>query len=283
MKYLERGRAKPFLGLAYGPGIPEFVDARPGMVDYLEVPFEQLRHTPSLAALQNNLPLVLHCASLSVAGFVPPSETTVAAIANEAERMGTPWIGEHLAFVSADALAEDGDSLAPPVALTYTVCPQLSAETAQRVIDNLAMLRPRFTVPLILENSPQYFVIPGSTMSMVDFICRIASESDIGLLLDLSHFLITSLNTGVDPIREIDRLPLERVVEIHVSGLNRQSGVVWDDHATPAPEIVFELLERVLKRARPSALTLEYNWSATFPRAILSAHIDRARTMLETA
>jgi hypothetical protein len=120
-------------------------------------------------------------------------------------------------------------------------------------------------------------------MNMVDFIGRIASESDVGLLLDLSHFLITSLNTGVDPNKEIDRLPLERVLEIHISGLNRQSGVVWDDHATPAPQIVFELLEQVLKRAQPSALTLEYNWSATFPRAILLAHIERARTLLETA
>lgn len=283
VKYLERGGGKPFLGLAYGPGIPEFVDSRPGIVDYIEVPFEQLRHTPSLAALQNELPLVLHCASLSVAGFVPPSETTVAAIAIEAKRMCTPWIGEHLAFVSADALTEEGCSLAKPVALTYTVCPQLSEETVRRVIDNLAVLRPRFTVPLILENSPQYFVVPGSTMNMVDFIGRIASESDVGLLLDLSHFLITSLNTGVDPTKEIDRLPLERVVEIHISGLNRQSGVVWDDHATPAPQLVFELLERVVKRARPSALTLEYNWSATFPQITLLAHIDRARTMLETA
>ncbi len=120
-------------------------------------------------------------------------------------------------------------------------------------------------------------------MNMVDFIGEVASRSDVALLLDLSHFLITSLNTGVDAAREIDRLPLERVVEIHVSGLNVQSGVAWDDHATPAPAPVFELLERVLLRAHPLALTLEYNWSPTFPHEILFAHIDRTRKMLERA
>lgn len=253
------------------------------MVDYVEIPFEQMRHAPHLASLQERVPVVLHCASLSIAGFVPPSEATLAAVAGEAQRTRTPWIGEHLAFVSADALTDGSDDLEAPTALTYTVCPQLSDETIQQVVDNLASLGPRLPVPLILENSPQYFSVPGSTMSMTDFIGAVASRADVGLLLDLSHFLITSLNTGVDAATEIDRLPLERVVEVHISGLNRQSGLVWDDHATPAPPQVFDLLERVLRRVRPRALTLEYNWSATFPRAILLAHIDRTRTLLEHA
>jgi uncharacterized protein (UPF0276 family) len=118
-------------------------------------------------------------------------------------------------------------------------------------------------------------------MPMVDFIGAVLSCCDVGLLLDLSHFLITMLNTGADAASEIGRLPLERVVEIHLSGLNVQSGVVWDDHATPAPPIVFELLERVLERARPRAITLEYNWSPTFPQSTLKRHIDCVRQAVE--
>jgi len=272
------------VGLAYGPGVCELVAAAPGLVDYIEVPFEQLRHTPAVASLRESIPLVLHCASMSVAGFLPPSEATIDAILAETERTGTPWIGEHLAFISADGLTEDeGETLASPTALTYTVCPQLSEETVERVAANLAALRPRFPVPLILENSPQYFAVPGSTMNMVDFIREVAARTDAGLLLDLTHFLITSMNTGMDAERELERMPLERVVEIHVSGLNAQSGIVWDDHATPAPAQVFELLARVLHRVRPRAVTIEYNWSAHFPRVVLLDHIDRARRMLEAA
>ncbi len=281
MKYLETQSDATQLGLAYSPAILDFVDSNPGLIDYVEVPFEQLRHTPSVATIQEAIPVILHCSSLSIAGFVPPSETTVVAINREADRTRTPWIGEHLAFVTADAMPGDSDGVASPRTLSYTVCPQLSEETVERVAQNLSELRPRFSAPIILENSPQYFGIPGSTMSMVEFIGQVASRCDVGLLLDLSHFLITSLNTGVDAIGEIDKLPLERVVEIHMSGLNTQSGIVWDDHATPAPAPVFELLERVLERARPHALTLEYNWSPTFPRDILLSHIDRARRILE--
>lgn len=281
MKVFDDSAGPVRLGLAHGPGMPEFVASRPGLIDYIEIPFEQLRHAPQLAQLQEAIPFVLHCASLSVAGFVPPSDATVQAIADEAQRSRTPWIGEHLAFVSADGIADNGTLAADsPTQLTYTVCPQLSEETVERVADNLARLRPRLPVPLILENSPQYFDVPGSTMGMAEFIAAVASRADVNLLLDLSHFLITCANTGADPHAELQRLPLERVVEIHLSGFSAQSGIVWDDHATPAPPLAFELLERVLQRAQPRALTLEYNWSGRFPQNILLAHIDRARTAL---
>lgn len=277
VKFLDPAAGRPHVGLAHGPGVLDAVDANPGLVDYVEIPFEQLRHAPGLASIQEAVPLVLHCASMSVAGFVPPEETTLEAIGREAERTRTPWIGEHLAFVTADPL-EIGDG--PPTALTYTVCPQLSEEVVERVCDNVAALAPRFRAPLILENSPQYFPIPGSTMSMVEFIGAVLSRCDAGLLLDLTHFAITMLNTDGDALREIDRLPLERTVEIHVSGLNVQSGIAWDNHATPAPPIVFDLLERVLDRARPRAVTLEYNWSPDFPRSVLRAHLERVRKAL---
>jgi uncharacterized protein (UPF0276 family) len=270
------------MGLAHGPGIVELLDSNPGLVDYVEMPFEQLRHNPALGSIQETIPVILHCASMSVAGFIPPSEETMQAIGLETKKTQTPWIGEHLAYVSADGINEEADRDTAPTNLTYTVCPQLSEEAVERVAENLEFLRPRFAVPLILENSPQYFAIPGSTMKMVDFVAMVASRCDVDLLLDLSHLMITSMNTGVDAFREIERLPLERVVEIHMSGMNLQSGVVWDDHAIPAPPEMFDLLKCVMERARPRALTMEYNWEA-LPNAIVTSHIDKARNILAQA
>lgn len=281
MKYLNDSNGTTAVGLAYGPSAVEFADKNPGWLDYVEMPFEQLRHTPHVAAIQETIPVILHCASMSVAGFVPPSEETLDAIRREAERTRTPWVGEHLAFVSADGLSEG--AAGGPTSLTYTVCPQMSEETIERVAENLNELRPRFGAPLILENAPQYFAVPGSTMPMADFVSAVAERCDVGLLLDLTHFLITTLNTGADAAEEIGRLPLERVVEVHISGLNFQSGVAWDDHATPAPSEVFDLLGRVLERARPRAVTLEYNWSPAFPQAILKSHLERVRAAVGRA
>ena len=277
MKYVTANSGKVAVGLAFGPIVPDFVRSNPDLIDYVEIPFEQLRHSPESGAIQETIPVILHCASMSVAGFVPPDQRTLEAIEREAERTKTPWIGEHLAFITADPIEDDD---AGPTSLTYTVCPQMSEETVERVAGNLASLQQHFDVPLILENSPQYFDVPGSSLSMVDFISAVVERCGAGLLLDLTHFLISMLNTKKDPLREIDRLPLEQIIEVHVSGLNVQSGIAWDDHASPAPQVVFDLLERVRKRVRPKAVTLEYNWSPEFPESVLLNHIDRVHEIV---
>ena len=51
----------------------------------------------------------------------------------------------------------------------------------------------------------------------------------------------------------------------------------WDDHASRAPEIVYRLLEQVLHRASPRAVTLEYNWSSRFPQVWLGEELERVR------
>ena len=105
--------------------------------------------------------------------------------------------------MSADGITEEAERDLTPTNLTYTLCPQLSEETIDRVAENLSALRSRFSAPLILENSPQYFAVPGSTMPMVEFVREVAERCDVGMLLDLSHFAITSLNTKVDALAEI--------------------------------------------------------------------------------
>ena len=76
---------------------------------------------------------------------------------------------------------------------------------------------------------------------------------------------------------QVEALPLERVVEIHISGIEQQADAAWDDHASRAPDIVYRLLEQVLHRASPRAVTLEYNWSSRFPQAWLGEELERVR------
>lgn len=277
MKFLEPAALNgPAIGLAYGPCARGFLERWPGMIDYVEVPFELLRHDPATASIQESAPVVLHCASLSIAGSAPPAEATIGAIAEAAARTRTPWLGEHLAYMSADPL-EKGAAEHDATTLTYTVCPQLSEDSVARACRNFEHYQSRLNVPIILENSPQYFSVPGSTMSIVDFVIEVHARCQAGMLLDLTHFLISALNANFDPVREIERLPLERVVEVHISGCDIQGGSAWDDHASTAGEEVFQLLDRALQRARPWAVTFEYNWASDMPEDIVLAQIERVR------
>lgn len=278
------------VGMAYSPYAEALVTEQPGLVDYVEMPFEQLVATPQAAEIGDRVALVLHCASLSLAGNVPPAPETVARLEHWIEATRTPWLGEHLAYVRADGVLREvaehpafatGTAAGEPFNVGYTVSPQLSEAVLDRVAEARAGWQERLGLPLLLENGPIYFDMPGSTMSQLAFIDALCARADSQLLLlDLAHFAISCHNLRLDPFAALERLPLERVVEVHVSGTRHQSGLHWDDHTEPAPQIVFDLLERLLRRVVPRAVTLEYNWDARFPRDILSRDIGRVRRLL---
>lgn len=276
------------IGLAYSAGIRDLLHAEPGLVDYVEVPFEMLLHDPG-AADGLDPPVILHCASLSVAGNAPPGADLVAKLREWIGRTGTPWLGEHLAFLSmlGGEGALDGEPLFQPAAevanvprydVTYTVSPQYSLEILERVIGALNRWECELSCALLLENGPVYFETPGSSMSQAEFIsllCRRRPETR--LLLDLAHLACTAANSGADPETLLESLPLEHVVEVHLSGASAEAGTMWDDHAAPIPPLIFALLDRLLRRVRPRAATIEYNWDPDFPRDIVRSDLARLR------
>jgi uncharacterized protein (UPF0276 family) len=116
------------VGVAYSSYILPFLHECLESLDYVEVPFELIRHDPSVLRVSTVKPVVLHCASLSIAGTVRPAEETVQAIRQTAEATGTPWIGEHLSFIAAERPenAFNADEYAPgePYNIGYTVSPR---------------------------------------------------------------------------------------------------------------------------------------------------------------
>ena len=276
---------RPSVGLAYSSAARSFVDRHRAEVDHIEIPFELLRHDPRVLDWLGMPPAILHCASLSIAGFRRCSEDTISQIVHFAQRLRTPWIGEHLAFISADRsnAGPRPEEYAPgePYNIGYTVSPVMNESSVSRIARTLSSYANEFPIPLLIENSPIYFDAPGSAMSQSDFISAICGQTTVGLLLDLAHFVITSRASGFDPFAELDRLPLDRVVEVHISGVDEQGDGSWDNHAKRAPEIVHQLLDHVLQRVTPRAITLEYNWSSRFPEVVLYEELSRVRELCE--
>ena len=274
----------PRLGLAYSRRTPAFIAKHADLVDYVEVPYELLRHNPAVLDIGAQKPIVLHCASLSVAGTARPPRSVLDGVLDWVERTNTPWLGEHLSFITAERDKGDtmSDAYAPdePWNIGYTVSPQLSPAALDRVIAAVEEIKARLPVPLILENPPIYFTMPGSTMSQVEFINELCARSSVGLLLDLAHFYITARTLERDPIADLDRYPLDRVIEAHISGVDEQQGGVWDNHAARAPQAELDLLSLVLDRAPVLAVTMEYNWSAQFSDEALLGEFSRVTDLL---
>ena len=109
----------------------------------------------------------------------------------------------------------------------------------------------RYDVPFLLENSVYY--LPGlpadDGRDEVAFLNDLVERSGCGLLLDLFNFHANALHHGFDAWKALDRLRLDRVVEIHVAGGSSHDGFLLDSHSEVVPEAVWDLLEEVVPRA----------------------------------
>jgi hypothetical protein len=153
--------------------------------------------------------------------------------------------------------------------------PPFSAERwAVRTLQRWAAQSP---VPLLAENMPPWKRDRPAYVVDPAFISRVIEDAGCGLLLDLAHARVAAHRRGEPASDYIARLPLDRLTEIHVSGprLSPDDGRLLDAHE-PLQEEDYTLLAWVLERARPQAVTLEYDRD----RAQLEAQLLRLQELL---
>jgi uncharacterized protein (UPF0276 family) len=146
-----------------------------------------------------------------------------------------------------------------------------------------------------------------------EVVRRVVAETGCGFLLDLSHARLAARALGMDERAYVESLPLERVREMHLTGIQtfderwaavlREAGL---DEATvqryegrtmdhlPLIEADWEItawaLGQVQRGAwgRPWAVTLEYGgvgplWEALTDEQVLSEQVPRLRNLIDAA
>ena len=238
----------PRVGLAYSRAAAGLAGALAAEVDYLEFPYELLVHDDTALALATGRPAVLHCASLSLASGLAPAER-VESVVRMAGAIASPWVGEHLSLVSA-SVPDDGSPAEEVYDIGFAVSPPLNEDTLETVVAGLAQATAACPVPVLVENAPIYLDMPASTMTQGRLVTEVLARSGAYLLLDIAHFRITCNTYGLDPHSELENYPLERVREIHLSGVADRAGVWWDDHDGVPDEVQYDL-PRAGPRRRP--------------------------------
>jgi uncharacterized protein (UPF0276 family) len=134
----------------------------------------------------------------------------------------------------------------------------------------------------------------GDPLDEPHFVARCLEAQRTHLLLDLHNVTRPPLNAGFEPWRYVERLPLERVIEIHVSGGN-ESDPRWlpsrrvlrlDSHDNAVPEEVWRLAERVVRCVRTCARSRSSAWRARWTMTTcrsLREELARARSIAEEA
>ena len=147
-------------------------------------------------------------------------------------------------------------------------------EALARLLRRLEILVKLVPVSVLVENIEPLPFDGYDFWSRPEYICRVLERSGCGFLLDIGHLRVSAERLGLPVETCLRQLPLERIMEIHVSGPRRRVGRLVDTHA-PMRAADYRLLEALLTRSAPRAVTLEY----TRDREELSTQLRRLRRL----
>lgn len=232
-------------------------------VDYLEVTPETLwRWTPDGGLAPNDyhprvlalgraagLPFVAHGVGLSLGGVDAADRARqdlwLARIRADHAAFGFHWYSEHL---GATMLGGHHVTLPCPV--------PIAAPHARAVRERLGWIRD-VVGHAAVENTASHFTL-GDPLDEPFLLDAATDAPGLHLLLDLHNLHAMATNLGFDPWEYLARLPLERVIEIHLAGggasnpawLPTGRTLVLDAHDRRVPEPVWALLDAVLPHCR---------------------------------
>jgi len=241
------------LGMTDCPALRALLQRGALELDYIEV------HGPHAAAARQaypQAPMLLHNALYQWSLAHPDGLMNGDAAALTCQRLEltrSPWYSLHLGFSSAevDFVGESMQARSPVLA------PGLILERSLRLLAGLRALLGS-AVPVLVENLDYN---PGGAYESVcapGFIRQVVEESGVDLLLDLAHARISAAALQMDVRDYILQLPLSRVRQLHINRPLWNGERWWDAHQALQAEDE-ALLEWVLARCQPWALTLEYN------------------------
>jgi uncharacterized protein (UPF0276 family) len=242
-------------------------------VDFVEIIgehfFEATREgRRRLSVIADRFPVVVHTIGLSLGSEAPPPARYVDALARLVADTSAAWFGDHLCYTRAGGV--DVGHLAP---LPRT------EEAIGALARNVAVVRERVAGTMLVENVAYLVDPPGSEMDDAEFTARALEATGCDLLLDLTNLHANATNHGFDPYAWLDRVPLDRVVQVHVTGGHWRHGRLVDSHSAATPDDVWKLLEHVAARTRVRAVLLERDERIP-PIGELLDELDRAREAL---
>jgi uncharacterized protein (UPF0276 family) len=224
-------------------------------------------------------PFVAHGVGLSVGGASPKRRALwLERIRRDHRVFRFEWYTDHL-----------GQSEANGLALTLPLALPMTAGAAAAVRGNLARLQ-RIVPRVGVENTVAYFLL-GDALDEPAFLRRILSRRGMHLLLDVHNLHTMAENFGFEPLDYLERLPLERVIELHVSG-GSHSDPDWlpsravrrlDSHDSAVPEAVWELAAVAIARCpRLRGATLERMEGTVQARDVplIAAELARLRRLV---
>lgn len=202
-----------------------------------------------LALLRERHALSLHGVGMSLASPDAPEPAHLERLAVLADRFEPALVSEHLAW-SRWGAAHFPDLLPLP----------RTAQALSTVAANIGRVQDRLKRAIAIEN-PTHYLPLDHELDEVDFLVELSRRSGCTLLVDVNNAFVSARNIGIDAAAWLDRVPGDRVAEIHLAGHhpdpNYGERLLIDSHDAPVAEPVWMLYERLIARIGPRPTLIE--------------------------
>ncbi|MBL7199588.1 MAG: DUF692 family protein [Anaerolineae bacterium] len=221
----------------------------PVPIDGVEVgPWFTVREIRAYRQMLPDLPFTFHGGDrIQNVGLIPGAVRRIAAYLC---CTGSPWVSMHLtAWLPGMVwiMLRHGWRMPLPV----------PDRAMGRLIRQVKRLSRSLPVPVLLENIPPLPFDGYHFEAETKRITSVIERTGCGLVLDIGHARVSADRLGMDVHDYLTDLPLERVVQVHVSGVRERGGGLTDAHE-PLQPADYGLLRYVLDRTHPQMVTLEY-------------------------
>lgn len=265
------------------PYVPPLLALRDrGALDVLEVMIDDARldraRMNRWRALGARWPLIAHGVALGIGDAIGIDLSYASAIADDLRAIGAHWYSEHLCFLRSGTRAE-------PVELGHFAPLCLDEDDLAVLAANASALRTHWASTFLLENPADVLALHGEgdergALSGARFAAALRA-CDAGALLDLTNLALQSRNDRFDPLRFLDAIEFERVIEVHLAGGRlSQSGLWIDSHDHPVDELAWALLAHVARRAPNLRAVIIERDDRLPPLDELLGEVERARSLV---
>lgn len=186
------------------------------------------------------IPVSVHGVSLSIGSADPLKTEHLKQVLKLVKGLNVHSYSEHLSMTQIAGI--QFDALTP---LPWT------SNQLRLVCERIEQIQDHLSVPFLIENIANRFVIPGCDYPEVEFINSVIKKTGCGLLLDVTNVYTNSVNFGFDPNAWLDSVDISAVRAIHLAGgFLDTDGFLMDSHDNRICEEVWDLYRKVAVGAR---------------------------------
>jgi len=113
-------------------------------------------------------------------------------------------------------------------------------------------------IKIAIENNNYYPTKAYDVVTDEGFLSEIVYENNIYFLFDIAHALITVHNKFQDYNRYKKKLPLDRIIQLHICKPDLSSKIAYDSHDKPDASIYEEVFSLIAEYPAIEYLTVEY-------------------------